>query len=239
MTKRATWFFGYTPGSVEAVVRKGFPQERTTILWNSVDTTVLRKELDNVTQMQIDRFKKNLGNARKVVVHLGAVDESKRLEWLISAGLSIATRHPDVKIVLAGGGALLPAYSEMARMYEWLHCIGPVSGAQKAVCLASADVLAIPGRVGLVAVDAIVAGVPIVCSDDDSLHGPEFEYLVDGLNSEVVDGGELAFASRLESLITDDERRSALARGCLDGADQFSVEAMAERFLDGVEGALR
>ena len=46
LARRAdSWFFGYTERGVDAVVERGFPRDRTTVLNNTIDTAALRADL--------------------------------------------------------------------------------------------------------------------------------------------------------------------------------------------------
>ena len=97
--------------------------------------------------------------------------------------------------------------------------------------------IANPGLVGLVAVDSLTLGIPIVTVGDWP-HSPEFEYLVDQRNA-VISGGEVeSYANSLERLLADDELRARLASQCLLDAEHHSLDAMVGRFVAGVLSAL-
>jgi glycosyltransferase involved in cell wall biosynthesis len=63
-----------------------------------------------------------------------------------------------------------------------VRILGRLDGRAQALALRCADVLAVPEWIGLVAVDSLVAGVPLVSTDHPS-HSPERDYLADGVTS--------------------------------------------------------
>ena len=111
--------------------------------------------------------------------------------------------------------------------------LGRVDGHDRALAVRSADIMLVPKWVGLVAVDALAAGVPIVTTRHPS-HSPEFGYLVDGENAIVTPHDVQSYAATVVALLRDPGRRAALGdRGRTDSAP-YSIESMAERFTEGV-----
>jgi glycosyltransferase involved in cell wall biosynthesis len=147
------------------------------------------------------------------------------------------TLDHDFRLLIAGDGDMRGDVESWALQYSWVTYIGPVSEVDKAVALASADVLSMPGRVGLVAVDSFAAGVPIVTTDW-AWHAPEFEYLEDGHNSVVTADQATIYARALTELMCDREVLNRLREGCLTATQVVTVAAMAENFLEGIRQAL-
>lgn len=234
LTRQASWFFGYTLDSVAHVVSAGYPESRTTVLWNTTDTAALRRDLAEVAAADRSRFRAGYDH---VALFVGGLDESKRLDVLIDACDRIASEVESFRLVVAGAGVDAGFIAESAKSRPWLHATGPLAGRQLATALAASDILAMPGRVGLVAVDALTAGLPTVTTTWP-LHGPERAYL-DASTSVTTGLSAREFADGTIELLRDPARRNAMSRACARMAAQLSIEAMAERFVSGIEGALR
>jgi hypothetical protein len=76
-------------------------------------------------------------------------------------------------------------------------------------------------------------GIPTVTTDWP-LHGPEVEYLRDGVNARIVPDRLDAFSSAVEELLTDGRSRAGLVRGCLESAQVYTLDQMVDRFLGGI-----
>ncbi|MDP9889821.1 glycosyltransferase involved in cell wall biosynthesis [Pseudarthrobacter enclensis] len=233
LTRRADWFFAYSAVGGAAVQALGMPVERITELKNSTDTTKLRGDIVQLEESELWSFKElhSLGN--NSAAYIGALDAGKRIELLIEAGQEIARRVPGFRLLIAGDGPLRSKVCRADSQYPWLTYIGTVDGSAKALLLASVKVLLIPGSVGLVAVDALTAGVPIVTTGDNA-HGPEFSYLEPGLTAEVTIPEAAAYAGKAISLMNDDCKLALMRESCLEASTDYSVEDMADRFLEGL-----
>ena len=91
----------------------------------------------------------------------------------------------------------------------------------------------VPQSIGLVAVDSLAAGVPIV-STSHPLHGPEAEYLEDRKTAVFVEHETSCYAEAIADLLIDTERLEAMAQACIRESDSYSLENMAQAFIDGV-----
>ncbi|WP_292681944.1 glycosyltransferase [Microbacterium sp. SCN 69-37] len=236
LTNRATWFFGYTPASVEAVVERGFDRKRTTVLWNTTDATQLRKDLSSVTAEEVAAFRSRHGSGGPIALYVGGLDSSKRIPFLLGAFDLLTRELPDASLAILGRGSDEALLSEAARTRAWLYPGPPVFGRELAIALRAADALAMPGRVGLIAVDAIVANVPVVTTAWP-YHAPEHAYLSTE-NSAQSEDSPIAYARTLAAVLSDTSMNRSLRAGCAKIAPTFSIEKMALRFVDGIEDAL-
>lgn len=237
LTSRADWFFAYTQGGVEAVVKDGYPRERTTVVQNSIDTSALRAGISSVQEVEVESFRERYDLRDKTALFVGALDESKRLQFLLEAAEKSSELDCNFRLVIAGDGPLRSTVESWASRYDWLTYLGPVDGTRKAVALASAQVLAMPGRVGLVAVDSFAAGLPIITTDW-GWHAPEFEYLVNGRNSIVAGDTVILYSRALVETINDSKLLSRLREACIQDSTKYTVEIMAENFLNGIRQVL-
>jgi glycosyltransferase involved in cell wall biosynthesis len=106
---------------------------------------------------------------RKVVLFLGRFHPVKNLHALIDAWPSVVSKHPDAVLRIAGEGSR--AYEQKLRQKAGgssIEFTGFLSGSDKAAALANATVLVLPSlheNFGIVVVEAIAAGLPVVVSE--------------------------------------------------------------------------
>lgn len=233
LTRRADWFFAYTEGGKESVTALGYPQDRITVVENSIDTTALTSAIDEIAAGEITGYARAHGLRGKTALFIGGLDSSKRLPLLLDAAHRVAETDPGFRLLIAGAGAHSSLIVDSVERAPWLEYIGPVSGHDKALALASAQVIAMPGRVGLVAVDSFAAGTPIVTTNWP-WHAPEFEYLRDGVNSVVSPDSVEDYASELRAILNDPPRLARLSEAAARERYQYTVDNMARRYLDGI-----
>ncbi len=93
--------------------------------------------------------------------------------------------------------------------------------------LASADAFAFPSireGLGVAAVEALLSGVPLICSDNRGTR----EYARDGVNAIVCRSGSAEeYSSAVERLYSDRDYRDKLASACVSSASGFVVEETA------------
>jgi glycosyltransferase involved in cell wall biosynthesis len=177
-----------------------------------------------------------------VVLYLGGLKARKNLFVLLDAWAPVAAARPDARLLVAGGGPLLPALRRHAArrgVEASVVFTGYVPEAEKADHFNLADVFFFPSSMegfGLSVVEAMASGLAVVASDRGSIP----ELLADG------DGGFLCdpatpgrFTERLLLLLGD-----AALRAKLGGANVERVERAFrwERCVDATrrvyEGAI-
>ncbi|MCK0090480.1 glycosyltransferase family 4 protein [Rhodococcus sp. F64268] len=237
LTLRADWFFGYTHGGVQTMVDKGFPSNRTTVVQNSIDTASLRRDLDDLSELDVAEFRKSLDLSENTFVYIGGIDEAKRIPFLLDAAHELHSRHESFRLVLVGDGSMSEVVRDSATKFPWIRYLGNQFGTQKALALKASKALLIPGRVGLIAVDSLASGTPIVTTDWP-FHAPEFEYLEPGTTAVVSRDDLGAFCAAVSGLIDDPSVADRMSENCLSESKGFTTELMAARFATGIEKAL-
>ncbi|WP_445286961.1 MSMEG_0565 family glycosyltransferase [Variovorax atrisoli] len=175
-----------------------------------------------------------------VVLALGGVEERKNTARLLSAFALLRVAHPQAQLVVAGGASLLDhsAYALRFRalMQELgfdddpaqpVRLTGPLPDEDIPSLYRLADVVAMPSLregFGLVVLEALASGVPVVASRI----APFTEYLAEDDVSwaDPSDAGAIAAALR-HALSTRDAQRIARSASRLSG--RFSWQASAER----------
>ncbi|MBT1002784.1 glycosyltransferase family 4 protein [Paenarthrobacter sp. DKR-5] len=238
ITMRSSWFFAYTPGGAQTLTDIGYPASRITTVMNSIDTEELSRSTQEIGEEEVEDFRETHGLTGRTALFMGGLDASKRLPFLIAAADVLAQNEPDFRLLVIGEGSERRIIDDAIRSRPWLVYLGRAQGKEKALALAASDTIAMPGRVGLVAVDSFVAGRPIVTTNWP-FHAPEFEYLVSGYNSCICENSVEAFSKSLQTVLYDDTLRARLRRGARESAEMYTVDNMVGRFAQGIEEALR
>lgn len=238
LTRRADWFFAYTPGAARHVVQHGFPPDRVTVVWNTIDTDGLRASLDGLnTAAGIDAsvaFQRDHGLTRgRTALFLGGVDEAKGIDFLLDSATVAARMLPGFVLLVGGAGAELEKVAKAQADGQPVRSLGRIEGQAKAMALRSADVLAVPEWIGLVAVDSLVAGRPIVSTDHVS-HSPEREYLDDGRTAVFSAHDPVSYAVALTGLLGDVARLHRMQASCLAEAQHHHLDRSVRAFVDGL-----
>ncbi len=222
--RHAHWWFAYTQGSADRVAATGFPVSRITVVNNTVAVAPLSQ---TPTRQDL------------TCVYVGAMYARKRIPYLLEAGGHLANLVPGFRLVVLGGGADRGRVEAAAKTAPWLDYRGATFGDDMASVIASSSLMLLPGAVGLAIVDGLAYGCPLVTTAD-AFHGPEVEYLRDGVNGVLLPATTTAqsYAESVAELLQDPHRLAALRAGCADSAAELSMTAMVERYATGVGEAL-
>lgn len=237
LTRRATWFFGYTQRGVDAVVEHGFPRDRTTVLNNTIDTSALQADLSAVSDTEVADFSRQHDLRGSTALYLGGLDTYKRIPFLLDSAAIAHEKCSDFRLLIAGNGSDRALVNEFVARNSWAIYLGGVRGRDKARALRAAQAVSIPGTIGLVAVDSLVAGTPIVTTDYQ-YHAPEFEYLVDGTTAVVTPNDEHSYANGLVAFLTDRPRQQEMSERCETEAHKYPPDHVVCSLLTGVKSAL-
>jgi glycosyltransferase involved in cell wall biosynthesis len=190
--------------AAQAVAASGISRERLLVIENGID---------------LSRFSPAAG-ARRGILSVGRLTRQKGFDVLLQA-----LRHIPTPTTILGEGAERAALERLADGLP-VHLPGWVADPLPA--LSAAAIMVIPSRwegFGLVAVEAMAAGVPVIASR------------VDGLIEVVGDAGILvepenvsALADAIRRLLSDAELRAALTRRGLARAPRFSIQKTAGRY---------
>jgi glycosyltransferase involved in cell wall biosynthesis len=122
---------------------------------------------------------------------------------------------------------------------DWIHYLGAKNDVEKVPYWAISKLLLMPGAVGLVVLDSFALGIPMVTTAVQT-HGPEIDYLDDGVNGIIVPEWDSAesYAIAVVNLLRDESRRQKMSENCLSVSENYTVEKMAEFFAKGICSAL-
>ena len=166
---------------------------------------------------------------------VGSLYPNRRLPFLVDAADRIRGRVPDLTLIVVGGGEQLPLMQELASSRPWIKVMGPRFGADKVELMLLGQLFLMPGLVGLAVVDAGAAALPTVTTAFP-YHSPEIAYIEHGANGIVVTDWEnpQAYADAVANLLEDPTRLAAMRVAAERMATELTIEAMADRFAEGV-----
>lgn len=238
---RIDWWFAYTDETRRHLLALGFPDDRITVFNNAVDTTALREIAATIDEAEAARFARELGvEGSNIAVFVGGLYPDKRLGFLIAAADHVRRQIPDFALVIVGSGSDRAEVEALAASRPWVTVAGPRFGREKVLLMRAAKLFVMPGLLGLAVLDAGALGLPVMTTRYP-YHSPEIAYLRDGESGAIVADwtDETAYADAVVALLADEPRRGAIAAAARRVAEEYTIEAMAERFGDGVMAALR
>lgn len=227
----------YTGGGRAAVIaRSRLSPEQVTAFNNSTDTQSLRAALDGTDAEAVAEFcrKSGIPSTAKVALFIGALNEHKRIDLLVDAALLVLHEESDWWLVVAGDGPESGAIQRLAERTGRVTFLGQASAAIYAPAARRASVLLNPGRIGLVAVDALVMGLPVLTTSS-ARHAPEAEYLTEGTNVFTTAPSAADFADLWRS-------SGAIAFGAVasDAASYVpTIDAAAEAIASAISAVVR
>jgi glycosyltransferase involved in cell wall biosynthesis len=170
------------------------------------------------------------------LLYFGRLDWfQKGLDVLLDATARLVRGHPALQLRIAGRGKDAARVNEAARrlgLGEHVQLLGPVSEDERRALFSGARVLLMPSRFegfGMVAAEAMAAGVPVVAAAAGSLPEvvapPEGGVLVPREDPD-------ALAAAAERLLADGDARAALSHSARRSAERFRWDAVARDHLD-------
>ncbi|MBQ6991808.1 MAG: glycosyltransferase family 4 protein [Clostridia bacterium] len=170
----------------------GLPYEKINVIPNGINTTAytgIEKDYEFRRQYAMDN--------EKIILFMGRLVYEKGVQHLISAMPKILDRYHDAKLLIAGKGGMeseLKAQVERMGLGDKVYFTGYLNARQVSKMYRCADVSVFPSTYepfGIVALEAMLAGVPTVVSDVGGLneivaHG------VDGMKSYAGNSNSLA-----------------------------------------------
>jgi D-inositol-3-phosphate glycosyltransferase len=199
-------------------------------------------ELFTVGDVAAARAQLGLPQDAHVLLFVGRIQPLKAPDVLLKAAADLLARRPELRqrLVVAvlggpsGSGLGKPrALQDLAQqlgIHAQVRFVPPVDRATLALWYRAADLVTVPSyseSFGLVAVEALACGTPVVAA---AVGGLPFAIGDAGL---LINGHETAdWSAGLEDLLDDPRRRELLSRKAVEHASQFSWERTTDRLLE-------
>jgi glycosyltransferase involved in cell wall biosynthesis len=229
----------YSRMAAVVVVSKGLSQEYG---WVEADKlSVIYNFLPPTRGLAPEKFCFLSGGARHIV-GMGRLESEKGFEKLIRAFDLVQQDCPGWKLLIVGEGSLRPELTRLVAslgLEDRVDLPGRVANPRTLFGRCDLFVLSSESEgFGLVLVEAMSAGLPVISFDCD--YGPR-EIITPAVSGILVPEGDVSALSRaIKKLTNDDDERARLARGGLEAAGRFAPHEMLVRWetlLRRVSGA--
>ena len=189
----------YMKGHVQGLF--GLPFDKINVVPNGINLnnfTGIDRDYDFRRQYAMDN--------EKIILYMGRLVYEKGVQHLISAMPKILENYHDAKLIIAGKGGMLDelkAQAENMGLSSKVYFTGYLNSKQVQKMYKCADVAVFPSTYepfGIVALEAMLAGVPTVVSDIGGLN-EIVEHRVDGMKSYA--GNPNSIADSVLSLLFD------------------------------------
>jgi 1,2-diacylglycerol 3-alpha-glucosyltransferase len=173
----------------------------------------------------------------RCLLFVGRLAQEKNIDFLLYALREIARRDDRAKLLLAGDGPAkchLRALAQELGIWERVHFLGYLHGAELADCYAAADLFvfsSVTETQGLVVLEALAAGTPVVAVEGMGVS----ETLAAGRGGILTRPDVDEFADTVVSMLTDQHLYEGKKSECLDEAEKWSSANTARRMLDVYE----
>jgi len=181
------------------------------------------------------RKKIGLPSDKKIILFVGNLVKVKGVNFLLEAFPDILSREPDVLAVVIGEGEEKSGLETLAKdlgIEEFVRFEKFKSHLEVASWISASDVFVLPSLkegFGLVALEALSSGVPVVASRTGGL--PEF--VKDGENGFLVEPGDPSkIAEKVEVLLKDDKEYTNISKKARESAFLHDVELQTKRIVE-------
>ena len=174
-------------------------------------------------------------DGKQNILFVGRFEKRKGAKFLLRAIPTIRERYPNTRFIFVGDGILRPGFQRFVERHGWHDVLftGYVSDEELPRYFASTDIFCSPATggesMGVVLLEALAAGKPVVASDIDG-YATVINSGVDGLL--VPPRNSAALASSIERLLESDALRSRFSAAGLQKARDYAWPQVAARVLD-------
>ena len=204
---------------------RGFNPERMWVVYNSLDygRQLHLREQNRQTRLLHDYF----GNDLPVITFVSRFTPQKRVPMLIEALAELRRQGTSCNLLVVGVGEQTEALRSLAEekgvtRQVWFY--GSCYHAETLACLWKESTLCVcPGQTGLLAMQAMMYGRPVITHDNVSFQGEEVEAIIPGLTGDFFRENDLDDLCRkiTEWLcrLKDPEERQTVATACYEVLD--------------------
>ncbi|MDD3319929.1 MAG: glycosyltransferase [Paludibacter sp.] len=235
---KCDWWFGYTKGTKQFLKSKNFPEEKITVLQNTIDTKGLRNHYLQIKDVDSNKLKIELGIPENgfTAIYCGAMYPEKNFDFILETCYRLRREIADFNMIFIGSGTEAEKIAKVADDNKWIHYVGPKFGYDRVKYFKIAQIQLLPFYVGLGVVDSFALETPTI-STSNPHHGPEIEYLENGVNGLISnDNLEDYYQTVIKSI--RDKSYLKLIEGCKVSTEKLTVDAMVQNFKNGIISCL-
>lgn len=182
---------------------------------------------------------------KRLVLFLSRIHVKKGCDLLLKAFATVAERHPDLHLVMAGPCsdaylAELKGLSEQLGIAHRTSWLGMVKGDQKWGAFSSAEVFALSSHqenFGIAVAEALACGLPVLISDQVNIWREIVADHAGFAEPDTVEGTKRLLNAWLALSTSEREQMAHHARRCFER--RFTAEAMATSLTDTVAEAIK
>jgi glycosyltransferase involved in cell wall biosynthesis len=238
LSKQVDWWFAYTQSSAELVKSIGFAEKKITITQNAICTESLIQAKNKISSTQMNIIKMELGiSGDNIVIYCGGIYEQKKMCFLIGACKEIKKQVDDFHVIFIGDGPEAFLVKKFDEENQWVHYLGEKLDTDIVPYFSISKLMLMPGLVGLSVVDSFALEVPIV-STDIPIHSPEFSYLENGINAQIVKYDLKKYSDQVSKLLINNDSRNILLEGCKTSSKKYQLNNMTMRFVESILGLM-
>jgi glycosyltransferase involved in cell wall biosynthesis len=247
--RRDRWYFKYIDkfiySSFDRVISISKKTQENLITWLDSKKQNLNKYTVIENGININRFKEaksylkseinqNFDEKTKLVCMTGRFSLQKDQSTLIKAFKDL---QENVHLLLIGEGELKDQHKNLAKqigLENRVHFLGFRNDVDK--LFKTSDIIVLSSHwegFGLVAVEGMAAGKPVIASDVDGLRE-----VVQGAGILFPKGDAKQLSKDIENLISDEKKYVLLSVKCLRRAEFFDIQKMTKRYLAEYEKLL-
>jgi glycosyltransferase involved in cell wall biosynthesis len=237
MTPRADGLLAYTESGAKYWRERGMPPEKIASYLNTIEVEQLRDIAKDITPSELEDTKRNLKIENKsILLFSGRLYAEKRVDFLIKAFSKVKEKNSAVALLIVGHGPereKLENLSMTLRIKD-IHFLGEIIDARNvAILFKIADLLVLPGLVGLAIVHGFSFGLPLITTKHD-FHSPEIDYLSPE-NGVMTEQNYKIYAEEILSLLSNPEKIDILRRGAVETGGSLYLKDSVRRFLEGIK----
>jgi glycosyltransferase involved in cell wall biosynthesis len=221
----------------EQAIQLGVHPRRVRVIRSGVDTERFRPRDGSSARQRLD-----LSPEAKVVLFVGNLEPRKQVDVLLRALARIREHAPDAVLLVVGSGESAGAHDQTARLVrlarelgitDVVRFLGRLPDQRLLDAYAAAEVFALPSSSeaqGIVALEAMACGLPVVASGVGGLLGTVDE----GETGFLVPPGDVqALAQRILDVLCDARQRAAMGAAARRAVEQrFAWSRAIEATLD-------
>lgn len=236
MTTRSNGLITYTEKGAAFWRQRGMPADLVAPYYNTLDVEGLRAAGARVSHQQLVQLRQSLRlKNKRVLLFSGRLYPEKKVDFLLRAVALLQAKRPDVALLILGNG------QERARLEKLqselglsdVHFLGAVTEpTQAGAYFQLADILVVPGLVGLAIVHGFAFGLPLATTDLD-FHSPEIEYL-SAENGIMTNHDVTEYADAIGIVLGSAKRLQNMQEAARLTGDQLRLAESVKRFLDAV-----
>lgn len=237
MTRRGNGVITYTAGGANYWRKQGLPEALLHPYYNTIDVEGLRAAGNSTTVQHLADLRRTLNlEGKHVLLFSGRLYAEKKVDFLLRAFAQLKNSCPAVGLLIIGDGEERQTLERLADDLDLqdVHFLGEiVAPADTAPYFLLADLLVIPGLVGLAIVHGFAFGLPLITTESPG-HGPELDYL--SIKTGIITTQDISsYTQAIVSLLTAPHKLNTMKHAARTQGTELALPRSAARFIHGIQ----